>query len=255
MLRADDPESRRRRILLSGNPLRVDLPRRLELSAGAAFAWLRHVHHDTAPAPRAGSSRTARDTRTFVQGCLLPVATAAQRYTRSRRRRAAIMDEVVGLNGWGSAMTTRRRTAGTDRPPRGLAPRSGTAWSGMRAGWTGAIARYFGRRTTTAPSTITSDSSARSTTSSTGPSRYHSTQTRYQHYLLNHTVELDGDEAHAETYYLFVGTDREPANHMTLSRAVATWIDWNDATDGGRSSTGYVSSSGMRSRRRSSPTR
>ena len=46
---------------------------------------------------------------------------------------------------------------------------------------------------------------------------YHSTQTRYQHYLLNHTAEVDGDEAHAETYYLFVGTDREPANHMTVS--------------------------------------
>jgi SnoaL-like domain len=46
---------------------------------------------------------------------------------------------------------------------------------------------------------------------------YHSTQTRYQHYLLNHTVDIDGDEAHAETYYLFVGTDREPANHMTIS--------------------------------------
>jgi hypothetical protein len=46
---------------------------------------------------------------------------------------------------------------------------------------------------------------------------YHSTQTRYQHYLLNHTVDLSGDEAHTETYYLFVGTDREPANHMTLS--------------------------------------
>jgi SnoaL-like domain len=46
---------------------------------------------------------------------------------------------------------------------------------------------------------------------------YHSTQTRYQHYLLNHTVELNGVEAHAETYYLFVGTDREPANHVTVS--------------------------------------
>jgi hypothetical protein len=46
---------------------------------------------------------------------------------------------------------------------------------------------------------------------------YHSTQTRYQHYLLNHTSELNGDEAHAETYYVFVGTDREPANHLTLS--------------------------------------
>jgi SnoaL-like domain len=46
---------------------------------------------------------------------------------------------------------------------------------------------------------------------------YHDTQTRYQHYLLNHTAEIHGDEAHSETYYLFVGTDREPANHMTLS--------------------------------------
>ena len=46
---------------------------------------------------------------------------------------------------------------------------------------------------------------------------YHATQTRHQHYLLNHTVDLDGDTAHAETYYLFVGTDREPTNHMTIS--------------------------------------
>jgi hypothetical protein len=46
---------------------------------------------------------------------------------------------------------------------------------------------------------------------------YHSTQTRYQHYLLNHTAEINGDEAHAETYYLFVGTDRKPANHKTIS--------------------------------------
>ena len=46
---------------------------------------------------------------------------------------------------------------------------------------------------------------------------YHSTQTRYQHYLLHHTAEIDGDEAHTETYYLFVGTDREPANHLTVN--------------------------------------
>ena len=43
---------------------------------------------------------------------------------------------------------------------------------------------------------------------------YHATQTRYQHYLLNHTAEIHGDEAHSETYYLFVGTDREPPNHI-----------------------------------------
>ncbi|OBH56083.1 nuclear transport factor 2 family protein [Mycobacterium sp. E2479] len=45
---------------------------------------------------------------------------------------------------------------------------------------------------------------------------YHGSQTRYQHYLLNHTADID-DEAHTETYYLFIGTDREPANHMTVS--------------------------------------
>ena len=46
---------------------------------------------------------------------------------------------------------------------------------------------------------------------------YHSTQSRYQHYIVNHTAEVDGDTAHAETYFIFVGTDREPANHMTIS--------------------------------------
>jgi hypothetical protein len=46
---------------------------------------------------------------------------------------------------------------------------------------------------------------------------YHAMQTRYQHYLLNHTADVNGDEAHAETSYLFVGTDRDPANHMTIS--------------------------------------
>lgn len=59
---------------------------------------------------------------------------------------------------------------------------------------------------------------------------YHSTQTRYQHYLLNHTVELDGDQAHTETYYLFVGTDREPANHMTLSGG--RYVDRLERRDG-----------------------
>jgi hypothetical protein len=46
---------------------------------------------------------------------------------------------------------------------------------------------------------------------------YHFHQTRYQHYITNHTSEIDGDTAHAETYYLFIGTDSEPANHMTIS--------------------------------------
>ena len=59
---------------------------------------------------------------------------------------------------------------------------------------------------------------------------YHSTQTRYQHYLLNHTVDIDGDEAHAETYYLFVGTDRAPANHMTISGG--RYVDRLERRDG-----------------------
>lgn len=29
---------------------------------------------------------------------------------------------------------------------------------------------------------------------------YHTSQTRYQHYLLNHTADIDGDEAHAEIH-------------------------------------------------------
>lgn len=59
---------------------------------------------------------------------------------------------------------------------------------------------------------------------------YHATQTRYQHYLLNHTAELAGDTAHAETYYLFVGTDREPANHMTSSGG--RYVDRLERRDG-----------------------
>jgi SnoaL-like domain len=59
---------------------------------------------------------------------------------------------------------------------------------------------------------------------------YHSTQTRYQHYLLNHSAQVNGDEAHAETYYLFVGTDREPANHITLSGG--RYVDRLERRDG-----------------------
>jgi hypothetical protein len=59
---------------------------------------------------------------------------------------------------------------------------------------------------------------------------YHGTQTRYQHYLLNHTVDISGDTAHAETYYLFVGTDREPANHITSSGG--RYVDRLERRDG-----------------------
>jgi hypothetical protein len=59
---------------------------------------------------------------------------------------------------------------------------------------------------------------------------YHATQTRYQHYLLNHSADIDGDEAHSETYYLFVGTDREPANHITISGG--RYVDRLERRDG-----------------------
>jgi hypothetical protein len=59
---------------------------------------------------------------------------------------------------------------------------------------------------------------------------YHATQTRYQHYILNHTADIDGDQAHAETYYLFFGTDREPANHITISGG--RYVDRLERRDG-----------------------
>ena len=46
---------------------------------------------------------------------------------------------------------------------------------------------------------------------------YHATQTRHQHYLMNHTADIAGDEAHSETYYVFVGTDRDPVKPLIIS--------------------------------------
>jgi hypothetical protein len=45
---------------------------------------------------------------------------------------------------------------------------------------------------------------------------YHSGQIRHQHYLTNHFVELNGDEAHAETYYMFIGTESDPEAPLTV---------------------------------------
>ena len=52
---------------------------------------------------------------------------------------------------------------------------------------------------------------------------YHAGQVRHQHYVTNHSVELDGDVAHAETYYVFVGTDRDP--EVPLYVAGGRYID------------------------------
>jgi hypothetical protein len=45
---------------------------------------------------------------------------------------------------------------------------------------------------------------------------YHANQIRHQHYVSNHSVELDGDTAHTETYYTFVGTDRDETKPLEI---------------------------------------
>ena len=34
---------------------------------------------------------------------------------------------------------------------------------------------------------------------------------------MNHTVDIAGDEAHLETYYMFVGTDRDPDKPLIIA--------------------------------------
>ena len=45
---------------------------------------------------------------------------------------------------------------------------------------------------------------------------YHGSQVRHQHYITNHYAELDGYQAHAETYYMFIGTESDPAAPLTV---------------------------------------
>ena len=77
----------------------------------------------------------------------------------------------------------------------------------------------------------------------------HATYSVHQHYLLNHFVDLDGDEAHSETYYIFAGevvesgrlilmggryldrlTRRGGRWGITVRRVVAEWV--TDAPSG-----------------------
>ncbi len=45
-------------------------------------------------------------------------------------------------------------------------------------------------------------------------------QAATQHDLLNHTCEIDGDTAHCETYYLFVGRNRDDSNWLAGGRYI-----------------------------------
>jgi hypothetical protein len=45
---------------------------------------------------------------------------------------------------------------------------------------------------------------------------YHGAQVRHQHYLTNTHIELQGDTAHVETYYTFIGTEPDPTSPLTV---------------------------------------
>ena len=44
---------------------------------------------------------------------------------------------------------------------------------------------------------------------------YHANQVRHQHYVSNCHIDLDGDEAHVETYFTFIGTERDSSAALT----------------------------------------
>ncbi len=45
-------------------------------------------------------------------------------------------------------------------------------------------------------------------------------QTKHQHIIANHTVDLDGDTAHSETYYIFWGENREGPPTLAFGRYI-----------------------------------
>ena len=59
---------------------------------------------------------------------------------------------------------------------------------------------------------------------------YHASQVRHQHYITNHSVEIAGDEAHAESYYLFIGTERD--SDVPLTVVGGRYVDRFERRDG-----------------------
>ena len=53
-------------------------------------------------------------------------------------------------------------------------------------------------------------------------------QTKHQHIITNHTVELDGDTAHGESYYVFWGENRQGPPQLSFGR----YIDRYEKRDG-----------------------
>jgi hypothetical protein len=52
--------------------------------------------------------------------------------------------------------------------------------------------------------------------------------TVHHHGVNNHYVELDGDDAHGETYYTFIGANRQPPHLLSIGR----YIDHYQRRDG-----------------------
>lgn len=59
---------------------------------------------------------------------------------------------------------------------------------------------------------------------------YHAPQLYHQHYISNELIELDGDAAHAETYYFFIA--RYPDDDELLTCAGGRYVDRFERRDG-----------------------
>ena len=60
--------------------------------------------------------------------------------------------------------------------------------------------------------------------------QHDATVTAHQHYLVNTTIDLEGDQAHVETYFIFAGTTEDYGNSVGGGR---TSIALSGATVGG----------------------